>query len=252
MAMPEPSASRPATAPTILLVDHDTTRRRSIASEIATVGADIVEAADAERAGRLARLRAPDAIVLVLHDSEADADGACREMRAWSSGPLIVFASGNTEDAVVSCFYAGADDVLSPPFRMREFVARLRAQLRRGSPRRRETLHDLQGKGISIEFSTRRVIRNGHEVRLTPIEWRLLTVLAADAGRPISHRDLFDQVWHRPYGNPQQHLRVHITNLRRKVESDARHPALILTEPGVGYRFEYPLAPARVTDAPVA
>jgi two-component system KDP operon response regulator KdpE len=125
------------------------------------------------------------------------------------------------------------------PFSTVEFQARVRAHLRRARLGQQGAGNALiEAEGITIDLARRIVTRDGVPVHLTPTEWELLRVLAVNAGRPMTHRQLFKEVWSRAHGDAQQHLRVHVASLRRKLERDAVRPRLIITEPGVGYRFE--------------
>src|SRR5881296_778756 len=134
---------------------------------------------------------------------------------------------------------AGADDYVTKPFSPRELAARVRAQLRRGlAAAPAETV--VTAGDLTIDLARRRVQRGDRAIHLTPIEWEILRTLVGHAGRTLTHQQIFDAVWRRQFGNPQQYLRVYITNLRRKVEADPTRPQLIVTEPGVGYRIELP------------
>jgi two-component system KDP operon response regulator KdpE len=132
---------------------------------------------------------------------------------------------------------AGADDYVTKPFSVLELAARARAQLRRArtapAPPAPMTL-----QGLTIDPLTRRVERDGRIIHLTPIEWQILSTLVNAGGRTLTHQQIFDAVWSRQFGSPQQYLRVHITNLRRKIEVDPASPRIVITEPGVGYRAE--------------
>lgn len=130
---------------------------------------------------------------------------------------------------------AGADDYITKPFGMQELAARVAAQLRRAGKSKPQQI--IQADGLTIDVSARTVSRDHQVIKLTPIEWELLVLLASDPGHVYTHQQLFNAVWKRDYGDVRQYLRVHVTNLRRKIECDPTNPRLIITESGVGYRF---------------
>jgi two-component system KDP operon response regulator KdpE len=135
----------------------------------------------------------------------------------------------------VALLNAGADDYITKPFSTQELAARVSAQLRRAATRFPPL--SINADGLSIDIRLRQVKRGPTVIRLTPIEWEILAVLIADPGRVFTHQQLFTAVWKRAYGDARLYLRVHLTNLRRKIERDPADPRLIITEPGVGYRF---------------
>jgi two-component system KDP operon response regulator KdpE len=163
----------------------------------------------------------------------------CREIRGWSSAPIVVLSARHSDHEKATLLDLGADDYITKPFSTIEFQARIRAQLRRS-----QTAQQPNGKtrieadGLLIELSKRTVSRDGSSIHLTPIEWELLRVLAVNAGRTMTHHQLFAEVWARAHGDAQQHLRVHVASLRRKLERDPVRPRVVITEPGVGYRLE--------------
>jgi two-component system KDP operon response regulator KdpE len=164
----------------------------------------------------------------------------CREIRQRSAVPIIVLSARHSEHEKVDLLNAGADDYVTKPFSVLELAARAKAQIRRA-----KTLAAAAGSSapvtigpLHIDTVTRKVSREGTQLHLTPIEWQILATLLASAGRTLTHQQIFDAVWGRQFGSPQQYLRVHITNLRRKIEIDPAAPQIIITEPGVGYRAE--------------
>ncbi len=232
-------------ASTILVIDDEPQIRRAVSNALAALSDQVLEAATAQAGIDLAATKQPDLIVLDLGLPDREGIEVCREIRTWSRAPMIVLSARHAEEEKVNLLSAGADDYITKPFGLREFEARVRVQLRRAAASAAmgaAAPATLDVPGLRIDFAGHRVLRNGEEVRLTRVEWRLLAALAAQAGRTMTHRQIFDAVWGRPFGNPQQHLRVHITHLRRKIESDPSLPVLIVTEPGVGYRFQLPSA----------
>jgi two-component system KDP operon response regulator KdpE len=161
----------------------------------------------------------------------------CREIRGWSDAAIIVLSARHSDREKVELLELGADDYVTKPFSPDELRARVRVQLRRRATGDAGAVNELRAGDIVIDLAKRSVSRGGERVHLTPIEWDLLRALVKHRGRTMTHTQLYSAVWKRSYGDPQHHLRVHVANLRRKVERDTLHPRLIITEPGVGYRF---------------
>jgi two-component system KDP operon response regulator KdpE len=199
----------------------------------------VLEAATGRDGIDLAAAERPDLIVLDLGLPDMAGADVCRDVRGWSTAPIVVLSARHSDEEKAALLDLGADDYVTKPFSTREFQARVRAQLRRarlahtpaGTAR-------IEADGVVIDFVKRSVSRDAQPVHLTPIEWELLRVLATNAGRTMTHRQLFARVWARAHGDAQQNLRVHVASLRRKLERDPVRPRLIITEPGVGYRFE--------------
>ena len=226
---------------TILVVDDEPQIRRVVRHALEADGAHIVEAASGREGIDLVAARRPELIVLDLGLPDMPGVDVCRDVRAWSAVPILVLSARYTDQEKVALLDAGADDYMTKPFSTVEFRARVRAQLRRArmaAGRPEGGSARLEAGGIVIDLARRVVTRDGGAVHLTPIEWELLRVLATNAGRTMTHRQLFAQVWARSHGDAQQYLRVHVASLRRKLERDTLRPQHIITEPGVGYRFE--------------
>jgi two-component system KDP operon response regulator KdpE len=179
-------------------------------------------------------LNLPTAAIVELVLPDGNGVEVCRRLREWSAMPVILLSAVCDEEDQVRAFEAGADDYLTKPFRPRELVARLRANLRRAEPGDDEPCVELGG--LEIDLAARLVRREGDEVHLTPIEWGLLEVLIQHRGRLLTHTALLQQVWGAAYVDARQTLRAHIANLRRKIEPADGGP-LIHTDHGVGYRL---------------
>ncbi len=179
----------------------------------------------------------PDLVVLDLGLPDMEGVAVCNEIRKWSRVPILVLSARHSDDEKVELLDAGVDDYMTKPFSTAELKARARALLRRSAASGEES-ETLAFGAFVMDLVARTLLRNGDHVHLTRIEWSLLRTLATNAGKTLTHRQLFVAVWAgRKYGDPQQHLRVHIANLRRKIERETLDPEFILTEPGVGYRF---------------
>ena len=176
----------------------------------------------------------PVAAIIELDLPDGDGVQLCRRLREWSAMPVIVLSVVRDEEQQVRAFGAGADDYLTKPFGPRELVARLRAKLRRAEPGIQEPR--VQMDGLEIDLAARTARRDGDEIHLTPIEFKLLGILIRDRGRLLTHGALFRQVWGVAYVQDRQTLRAHIANLRRKIEP-AEGDRLIHTDHGVGYRL---------------
>jgi two-component system, OmpR family, KDP operon response regulator KdpE len=198
----------------------------------------VLEADTGATALEIAGVSRPDLVVLDLGLPDMQGLDVCQSIRERSSAPIIVLSARHAEDEKLALFTAGADDYVTKPFSLAEFTARVRAQLRRAVLAPYSTTSVVEHDGLTIDLHRREVHRDGESMRLTRTEWRLLETLLVHAGRTLTHQQLFDAVWAKAFGHPQQYLRVHVTNLRRKIEREPASPRLIVTEPGVGYRFE--------------
>jgi two-component system KDP operon response regulator KdpE len=225
----------------ILIVDDEPQILRALRINLTARQYEVLTAADGAQALAAARADRPDIVVLDLGLPDIDGLEVLRRVRSFSSMPVIVLTAHHQQSEKIRALDAGADDYITKPFSLLEFEARVRVQLRRAASTPKSQLETPVTIGsIAIDFDLRRVTRDGETVHLTPTEWKILRTLAQQAGRTLTHQHIFDAVWGRAYGNPQQYLRVHLTNLRRKVEPDPSSPVLLVTEPGVGYRFELP------------
>jgi two-component system, OmpR family, KDP operon response regulator KdpE len=165
----------------------------------------------------------------------------CRSLRSRSSAPIVVLSARHSDREKALLLDSGADDYITKPFSTIEFAARIRANLRRVQAAQLAAQGQPLTIGSLVADFTARLLRRGSEtLHLTPIEWELLRAFTTQAGRTLTHQQIFNAVWGRSFGDPQQYLRVHVANLRRKIETDPVRPQLIVTEPGVGYRFEMP------------
>lgn len=188
---------------------------------------------------------APAMIVLDLGLPDMSGLDVCREVRRWSSVPILVLSARHADTEKVALLDAGADDYLTKPFSTIELTARVRAQLRRARMPATAPNDELVTAGaLTIDLARRRLERAGALVHLTPTEWSLLRALVTHARHTLTHQQLFRSVWGSGSGDAQQYLRVYVGHLRRKIEADPVRPQFIQTEPGVGYRFEPTPEPA--------
>ena len=226
-----------ARMPVILVVDDEPQIRRVLSEGLAALPARVIEARTGHEALSHALREHPDLVVLDLGLPDVQGVDICREIRRWSAAPIVVLSARHAESEKIGLLNAGADDYVSKPFSLAELSARIQAQLRRARAKSGESQMTFEIDGLTVDWSKREVRRGTTRIRLTPTEFSILRALVVGAGRPVSHRQIFDAVWGREYGNPQQYLRVYVTHLRRKVERDATRPRIILTEPGYGYRL---------------
>lgn len=224
---------------TILVLDDEPQIRRVVRHALEGDGTRVIEGATGQEGIDLAAAERPDLIVLDLGLPDMQGAEVCREIRGWSTAPIVVLSARHSDHEKAALLDLGADDYITKPFSTLEFQARVRAQLRRAQLARQPNGDtQIEADGVLIDLAKRAVSREGTPIHLTPIEWELLRVLAVNAGRTMTHRQLFGQVWARSHGDAQQHLRVHVASLRRKLERDSVRPRVIITEPGVGYRLE--------------
>jgi two-component system, OmpR family, KDP operon response regulator KdpE len=225
----------------ILIVDDEPQIRRALRNALAEVFDRVIEADSGQAGIDLAATAQPDLVILDLGLPDQSGLEVCREIRRWSAMPIIVLSARHAEQDKVALLSAGADDYVTKPFSTAELVARIQAQLRRARVQRSIPADvPLEIDDLSIDLARRVLTRAGERIHLTPLEWNILRALVLAAGRTLTHQQIFDAVWGRNPGDPQQYLRVHLTNLRRKIEPNPAAPRYIVTEPGVGYRFDLP------------
>jgi two-component system KDP operon response regulator KdpE len=218
----------------ILIVDDEPQIRRALRTALGGHGYDVELAEDGEQGLAMLAMRPPDAVILDLVMPGIDGLEVLRQTREWSEVPIIVLSARGQEGDKVMALDLGADDYLTKPFGVNELLARLRAVLRRAGSIQESVI---SVGDITIDLARRIVTKRGEHVHLTPTEYDLLRVLARDAGKILTHRQLLERVWGSYATENAQQLRVYINYLRRKLEDDPAHPALIVTEPGIGYRL---------------
>ncbi len=234
-----PPPSPPVASPLVLVVEDDTAVRRVLATSLPAHGYRVVEASTAVEALRQVEQYVPDLVLLDLGLPDLDGVEVARRIRAWSRVPIVVVSARGREAQKVEALDAGADDYVTKPFGFPELLARMRAALRRATSAPGPTTVFVSGL-LTVDLERRRVQVAGHDVRLTPTEYRLLAVLVRSAGRVVTHRQLLREVWGPKSPEQNQYLRVYMTHLRRKLEPDPLRPALFETEAGVGYRLRVP------------
>lgn len=228
-----------ASAPRILLIEDDASIRRFVRLALEDEGWQVFEAETAKRGLIDAASRQPDAVVLDLGLPDADGKSVITELRTWSQLPILVLSAREREEEKVAALDAGADDYLSKPFGIPELLARLRVMLRR---RLQSSVNEkprscVRFGDVCVDLATHEVRRGEAAVHLTPIEFRLLAALIAGQGRVLTHRQLLLQVWGPEYLDRPHYLRVHMANLRQKIEADPAQPLHLVTELQVGYRL---------------
>ena len=222
---------------TVLIIDDEREIRVAVAEALARLGMRALEAPNAASASLIATRENPDLYLLDLGLPDRNGMELCGELRQWTSAPIIVLSARHTERDKVALLRAGADDYVSKPFGMTELVARIEAQLRRARTPQGKFPPTFELDGLTIDLARRELHRGATPIRLSRTEWGIFRTLVLWGGRPVPHQELFNAVWGREFGNPSQYLRVYVTHLRRKIERDPATPRIIVTEPGVGYRW---------------
>jgi two-component system KDP operon response regulator KdpE len=220
----------------VLVVDDDPAILRALSINLAARGYHVLQAADGAQGLAAAARERPDAIVLDLGLPDMDGCDVIRGLRGWTSTPIIVLSAREQEAQKVAALDCGADDYVTKPFGMDELLARLRAAIRRAAPA--PDVPVVETDDFTVDLAAKRVtLAAGSDVRLTPTEWQLLEMLARQAGRLVTGRQLLAEVWGPAYQTETHYLRVYMAQLRRKLEPDPSRPRHLLTEPGLGYRF---------------
>jgi two-component system KDP operon response regulator KdpE len=224
-------------APTVIVIEDESQIRRFVRAALEEEGCAVHEAETAAEGLAAMGSRQADLVVLDLGLPDRDGIELIRELRKWSQVPVIILSARAAEDDKIDALDAGADDYLTKPFGVGELLARTRALLRRRAAAADATPVFTFGP-VCVDLSLRDVRRDGAAVHLTAIEYRLLGVFLANAGRVLTHRQLLKEVWGLASPERNHYLRVYVTRLRRKLEVEPARPRHILTETGVGYRFQ--------------
>jgi two-component system KDP operon response regulator KdpE len=222
----------------VLVVDDEPQILRALQTNLRAAGYEVDTAATAEQALAAAALKPPDAVIVDLVLPDGSGTEVCRELRRWSSAPILVLSVVGEEREKVAALDAGADDYVEKPFGIDELLARLRAALRRAGPPGGPVL---EIGDLVVDLDKRSVEVAGKPVQLTPHEFELLRVLAQNEGKLLTHPTLLREVWGPAYGEESHYLHVYVSNLRRKIEPDPARPRYLLTEPGAGYRLVNPV-----------
>ena len=221
----------------VLIVDDEPQILRALQTNLRGAGYDVTTAATARDALAAAAVANPEAVILDLVLPDGRGTDVARELRRWSSAPIIVLSAVGDEHEKVAALDAGADDYVTKPFGIDELLARLRAALRRAAP---STEPVLRIGDLTIDLEKRSVAVDGRDVALTPNEFELLRYLAQNEGKLLTHRAILREVWGHAYEQESHYLHVYVSQLRRKIEADPARPRYILTEPGAGYRLRVP------------
>lgn len=220
----------------VLIVEDEKEIRRFVRSALESEGWRVFDADTLQRGLIEAGTRKPDLIILDLGLPDGDGLDFIRDLRQWSSIPVIVLSARSEESDKVLALDAGADDYLSKPFGVAELLARVRVSLRRHAQQNQESPL-IQFSDVEVDLINRRVSRAGEDLHLTPLEFRLLTELIANAGKVLTQRQLLSTVWGPNYVEHSHYLRIYMGHLRQKLEAEPARPKHLLTETGVGYRF---------------
>ncbi|GGT22020.1 response regulator [Streptomyces chromofuscus] len=223
----------------VLVVEDDPQLVRALVINMQARHYGVDAAPDGTTALRLAAARQPDVVMLDLGLPDMDGVDVVRALRGWTRVPILVLSARSASEEKVAALDAGADDYITKPFGMEELLARLRAAVRRTeSVPLAPEMTLIRTEDFTVDLVAKKATRQGHDVRLTPTEWHLLEILITSPGRLVTQKDLLQEVWGVTQSNKTNYLRVYMAQLRRKLEADPSHPRYLITEPGMGYRFE--------------
>ncbi|WP_338785620.1 response regulator transcription factor [Streptomyces sp. DG1A-41] len=223
----------------VLVVEDDPQLIRALVLNLEARRYGVDAAPDGATALRLTADRQPDVVMLDLGLPDMDGVDVIKTLRGRTRVPILVLSARQASDEKVAALDAGADDYITKPFSMDELLARLRAAVRRteDTPLAHETTV-VETDDFTIDLLAKKVVRGGRDVRLTPTEWHLLEIMVTNPGRLVTQKHLLREVWGVSQSNKTNYLRVYMAQLRRKLEKDPSHPRYLITEPGMGYRFE--------------
>jgi two-component system KDP operon response regulator KdpE len=232
----------------VLVVDDEPPIVRAVAANLRVRGYEVLTAASGDAALAAVEAHQPDCVVLDLGLPGIGGLEVLRRLRTWTEVPVVVLTAIDSERDKVTALDLGADDYVTKPFGVAELMARIRVALRHARGATADRPRVVQAGEVTIDLDAKLVTRDGMPVRLTPTEYRLLETLATNAGRLCTHRFLLERVWGPGYGDESHYLRVYMANLRKKLD-DPSAPQVLLTEPGMGYRFVVPEPEGSRTEA---
>ncbi|MCV7259215.1 response regulator [Mycobacterium shimoidei] len=221
----------------VLVIDDEPHILRALRINLTVRGYEVITASTGTGALRAAAEHPPDVVILDLGLPDISGIDVLAGLRGWLSAPVIVLSARTDSIDKVEALDAGADDYVTKPFGMDEFLARLRAAVRRNTAAETDQ-PVIETASFTVDLAAKKVTKNGAEVHLTPTEWGMLEVLARNRGKLVGREELLKEVWGPAYAKETHYLRVYLAQLRRKLENDPSHPRHLLTEAGMGYRFE--------------
>ena len=222
----------------VLVVDDEPQILRALRINLSVRGYDVVTVTNGTDALRAAAEFRPEVVILDLGLPDMSGIEVLGGLRGWLSAPVIVLSARTDSSDKVQALDAGADDYVTKPFGMDELLARLRAAIRRAAASAETDEPVVETQSFTVDLAAKKVIKNGAEVHLTPTEWGMLEMLVRHRGKLVGREELLREVWGPAYAKETHYLRVYLTQLRRKLEDDPSHPRHLLTEAGMGYRFE--------------
>ncbi len=220
---------------TILIVDDEVQIRRLLEISLSTYGYNTVFATDGKEGLMAAATHSPALIILDLGLPDIDGMKLLQKLREWYTKPVIVLSVRSSEEDIINALDSGANDYLTKPFRSGELVARIRAAIRLSEEKKDTPL--MEFGSLTIDMLNHVVRKNGEIIKLTSTEYSLLTLLARNCGRVLTHQFILKEIWGYGYLEQTQYLRVFVAQLRKKIEDDPASPVLLITESGIGYRF---------------
>lgn len=225
--------------PVIIVIEDDPSIRRFLRTSLGTHGFNVFEADTGKQGIVEASVRKPDLLILDLGLPDMDGVDAIKAIRAWSAVPIIILSARSSEQQKIDALDAGADDYLTKPFGFGELLARIRVALRHSiRPQEQSQADVFATANLQVDLLNRVVSVDGREIHLTPIQYRLLTVLVKHAGKVMTHQQILNEVWGPSYQENAHYLRIYMSQLRQKLETDPTQPKFLLTESGVGYRLK--------------
>jgi two-component system KDP operon response regulator KdpE len=222
----------------VLVIDDEPHILRALRINLSVRGYEVITASTGAGALRAAAEHKPDVVVLDLGLPDISGIEVLAGLRGWLSAPVIVLSARTDSSDKVEALDAGADDYVTKPFGMDEFLARLRAAVRRNAAASEVDEPVIETDAFTVDLAAKKVTKDGAEVHLTPTEWGMLEVLVRNRGKLVGREELLKDVWGPAYATETHYLRVYLAQLRRKLEDDPSHPKHLLTESGMGYRFE--------------